>query len=138
MDAWALVVPPGMSARTVNPPPECTSMAHVRGEIAPGAPATAIVSTRAGVTVSRLAQTLAEACLTPARSRTATIPGATHAARVDGLIEMEEGVSQDGIERIAIVVAERGSGVVVLTVRTRPSDGVMAEVEALIASFEIR
>jgi hypothetical protein len=138
-DAWALAVPPGMVARIVNPPPECTSMVHVRGEIVPDAPAFAIVSTRAGVTVSRLAKKLAGSLMAPRNPpRAIAVPGTKHAVRVDGLIEMEEGLSADGVERITIVITARRHDVLVLTVRTRPNDDVRDAVESLVGSFVVR
>jgi hypothetical protein len=137
---WSLDLPAGMTGCVVQAPPECTSMAHVSGELAPSAPAMVIVSSRAleGGTVPRLARTLAESCVAPPpRPRAIAVPGAKQAVRLDGLIRMEEGLTADGVERIAIVVAKRRGEAVALTVRTRPADDVDAAVEALIASFAI-
>jgi hypothetical protein len=116
-------------------------MAHVRGDIVPSAPALVIVSSRElrDTTVARLAGQLAEALLgPPPEPRPVSVPGTKQAIRVDGLIAMEEGLTVDGVERIAIVVAARRREAIALTVRTRPADAVSAAVEALIASFAIR
>jgi hypothetical protein len=129
-----------MLGRVVQSPPECTSMTHVRGDIAPSAPALVIVSSRElrGGTVPRLARKLAAELLPPCpEPKRLAVHGTKQAMRVDGLIAMDEGLTDDGVERIAIVVAARRREAVALTVRTRPVDDVAAAVEALIASFAI-
>ena len=115
-------------------------MAHVRGDLTASAPAVVIVSSRElrDGTVPRLARTLAGSFVPPPpEPRPVSVPGTKQAVRLDGLIVMEEGLTEDAVERIAIVVAKRRREAVALTVRTRPTDDVSAAVEALIASFAI-
>jgi hypothetical protein len=140
-DRWALDLPEGMQGRVVKAPPECTSMAHIRGEFAPSAPAIVIVSSRVlgDSTVPRLARKLAKSFLKPvAEPQPVAVLGTKQAVRVDGLIEMEEGLSEDGVERIAIVVAKRRGEAVVLTIRTRPDDDVTDAIGELLRSFAVR
>jgi hypothetical protein len=139
-EAWRLELPPGLRVVVVSPPPECTSMAHLRGEIAPGAPALGVVSTQerdrsARACVRRLAASFEPPHPEP---RAAAVAGARGAWRIDGRLDMEEGLTADGIERIAVVVAARRHDLVVLTVRTRPDDDVGDAVDRLIASFAVR
>jgi hypothetical protein len=116
-------------------------MAHVSGDLAPFAPALVIVSSRElrGGTVPRLARKLAGALIpSPPEPRPVAVSGTKQAMRVDGLIAMGEGLTADGVERIAIVVAKRRREAIALTVRTRPEDDVAGAVEALIGSLTIR
>jgi hypothetical protein len=114
-------------------------MAHVRGDLAPSAPAFVVVSSclLLDTTVPRLAYKLARSFKTPAEPRPISVTGTKQAVRVDGLIEIEEGLSEDGVERIAIVIAARRDEAIVLTIRTQPEDDVAEHVEALIRSFAI-
>jgi hypothetical protein len=138
-DRCSLDLPDGMTARVVGPPPECTSMAHIRGDLAASAPAVIIVTSRAlrDTSVRALARKLAGSFTTPTEPQPIDVPGTNRSLRVDGLIEIEEGLTEDWIERIAIVVAARRDEAITLTVRTRPADDVAGAVEALIASFAI-
>lgn len=84
-----------------------------------------------------LAAQLADAFADASEPRKLAVRGSRRAARVDGLIDMGEGLSEDGIERISTVVAELPNEFVVLTIRTRPSDAVDHAIDAVIASFWI-
>lgn len=114
-------------------------MSHLRGEIAPQAPLFGVVSTsrrERGSAADRAAQ-LAASFTAPCEPRAVEVPGSRRAARVDGLIDMGEGLSEDGIERIVTVVAELRKHFAVLTIRTRPRDAVEAAVDAVVASFRV-
>ena len=115
-------------------------MVHIRGDIAPGAPAVVIVTSQAlrDSTVHTRARQLAASLRTATEPRPIDVPGTSRSLRVDGLVEVEEGLADDWIERIAIVVAVRGNEVIGLAARTRTGDDVAGAVEALIASFAIR
>ena len=57
------------------------------------------------------------------------VEGAHGARRIDGLVDLGEGVSADGIDRVATVVAAGRRALVLLSIRTRPADEAAAEVE---------
>jgi hypothetical protein len=139
-EAWSLELPDGLRAVVVDPPPECTSMVHLRGEIAPDAPAFGVVSTQERDPSARAAaHRLAASCEPPwPEPRSVVVAGARDAFRFDGRFDIEEGLTADGIERIALVVAARRRDLVVLTLRTRPQDGVAAAIDRLMASLVLR
>jgi hypothetical protein len=139
-EAWSLELPDGLRAVVVDPPPECTSMVHLRGEIAPGAPAFGVVSTQERDPGARAAaRRLAASCEPPLpEPRAVSVAGARDAFRFDGRFDIEEGLTADGIERLALIVAARRRDLVVLTVRTRPEDDVAAAIDQLMASLEVR
>jgi hypothetical protein len=138
-DGWVIGVPPGVNHVLPSPPLECTSMAILRGWLADVAPVTAVISSRsrAGTSLRRRSRELAGSLLEVHAERAVEVPGAHGARRLDGRYEIEEGVSEDGIERIAIVVAAARHELVYLTVRTRPADPVEDDIEAWIASFRL-
>ena len=72
------------------------------------------------------------------RSERIDIPGAQDAIRTDGVIEFDGLGAKDGRENCTTVLAKRGRRVWSLTVRTRPEDGIEAEVEPIVGSFELR
>jgi hypothetical protein len=65
------------------------------------------------------------------------VPRAADAIRVDGVIEFDGLGAVDDRELCTTVVAKRGRRVWSLTVRTRPEDAIAAEVEPILASFEL-
>jgi hypothetical protein len=65
------------------------------------------------------------------------VTGAHGARRLDGTIDLGEGVSEDGIDRIAAIVAAGRRALVLLIIRTRPADEAAAEVEHAIRSFAL-
>lgn len=69
--------------------------------------------------------------------RRVDVPGAADAIRTDGLIEFDGLGAKDDREHCTSVVAKRGRRVWALTVRTRPEDGIDAQVEPIIESFEL-
>jgi hypothetical protein len=114
-------------------------MAHLRGEIAQDAPVFGVLGTRerSRGSAPQLASKLASEFVEPGEPRKVRVSGSLRAARVDGLIDMGEGLSEDGIERISIVVAELRREFVILTIRTRPSDDIEDAVDELIDSFSV-
>lgn len=137
---WRLELPEGMYEVRVSAPPECTSMAHLRGEIAPGAPVFGVLSTSEASEESalRVAKRLAGSWTETEGPRATSVHGSPRAARVDGLIDWErEGLTDDGVERIVSVVAELREEIVVLTLRTRPNDPVAPEIERVVGSFDL-
>jgi hypothetical protein len=136
---WRVTLPDGAAEVAVPAPPECTRMAHLRGEIAPACPFFGVLSTseRHRQSAWERARDLGAGFVEPAEPARASVAGARRAARVDGRIDMEEGLTADGIERISVVVAETAREFVVLTVRTRPEDPVEGAVEAILGSFRV-
>jgi hypothetical protein len=69
--------------------------------------------------------------------RRVEVPGAADAARIDGVIEFDGLGAKDDRENCTTVAAKRSGRVWSLTVRTRPEDGIEAEVEPIVSSFEL-
>jgi hypothetical protein len=65
------------------------------------------------------------------------VDGARGARRIDGLVDLGEGVSEDGVDRLALVIAGGRTELVMLSIRTRPADEAAAEVESAIRSFTL-
>jgi hypothetical protein len=65
------------------------------------------------------------------------VPGADDAVRIDGTIEFDGLGAADDRERCIAVCAKRRRRAVGLTIRCRPEDGVEAELEPIVASFEL-
>ena len=65
------------------------------------------------------------------------VAGAHGARRIDGTADVGEGVSEDGIDRIATVVAAGRRAFVLLSIRTRPADEAAAEIERAIRSLAL-
>jgi hypothetical protein len=65
------------------------------------------------------------------------VPGAADAARIDGVIEFDGLGAKDDRENCTTVAAKRKRRVWSLTVRTRPEDGIEAEVEPIVGSFAL-
>jgi len=65
------------------------------------------------------------------------VPGAQDAIRSDGVIEFDGLGAKDDRENCTTVLAKRSRRVWSLTVRTRPEDGIAAEVDPIVASFEL-
>jgi hypothetical protein len=66
------------------------------------------------------------------------VPGAADAARIDGVIEFDGLGAKDDRENCTTLVAKNHGRVWSLTVRTRPEDEIGADVDSIVASFEIR
>lgn len=135
---WILNLPAGMYEVRVPPPPECTAMAHLRGEIAAGSPVFGVLSTRArdGRALESFATHLSESLIDVVREPF-QVAGSDAAVRLHGRIDMGEGLTADGIERIDVVIAEAGSELIALTLRTRPLDPVGELVESILRSLEL-
>jgi hypothetical protein len=140
--AWELEVPAGIIGRAVEPPSESPydSMFILRGWLNETAPATLVVTTRArkGVTLRSEARRLGAGFEQPPGDGTAIeVAGAHGARRIDGTIDLGEGVSEDGIDRVATIVAAGRRALVLLSIRTRPVDEAAAELERALRSFAL-
>jgi hypothetical protein len=136
---WRLTLPRGAYEVPVSPPPECSSMTHLRGELSSGAPFFGVVSTRdlGGQTLHGLCRDLARSIVSGVAPRKVAVPGTRAALRVDGLIDMEEGLTEDGVERITVVVGQTDAYFILLTLRSRPQDAVGTVIEDVVASFGV-
>jgi hypothetical protein len=116
------------------------SMFVMRGWLSDSAPATLVVTTRprAGVTLRSEARRLGAGFEQPPGAGTPIeVTGAHGARRLDGTIDGGEGVSENGIDRIAAIVAAGRRALVLLSIRTRPADEAAAEVERAIRAFAL-
>ena len=140
--AWSLEVPDGVLGRAVTPAPDSPydSMFVLRGWLHDSAPATIVVTTRPrkGVTLRAEMRRLGAGFESPPGDGTKIeVAGAHGARRIDGLVDLGEGVSSDGIDRIATVVAAGRRALMLLSIRTRPQDEAAAEVERVIRSLTL-
>jgi hypothetical protein len=140
--AWRIDVPEGIIGRPVDPAPDSPydSTFILRGWLNDSAPATLVVTTRArrGVTLRSEARRIGARFEQPPGDGTAIeIAGAHGARRLDGTIDLGEGVSADGVDRIAVVIAAGRRALVMLTARTRPADEAAAELEHAIRSLTV-
>jgi hypothetical protein len=141
-DAWELEVPAGIIGRAVEPPSDSLydSMFILRGWLHDTAPATLAVTTRPrkGTTLRSEARRLGAVFEEPPGDGTPIeVAGAHGARRIDGTIDLGEGVSEDGIDRVAIVVAAGRRALVLLSIRSRPADEAAAEIERTIRSLAL-
>ena len=112
----------GPAERLTNP--ELLSSSIFRGWVGEE-PFSVIVSTRerAGTTLRRACERIAVGFRdAPGEGREVEVPGAKGARRLDGLIDIEEGLGEppDWTERLTVVVAAATRELVLLTVRRRP------------------
>jgi hypothetical protein len=140
--AWRLDVPAGILGRAVEPPSDSPydSMFILSGWLHDSAPATLVVTTRPrkGVTLRSEARRLGAGFDEPPGDGTPVeVAGAHGARRIDGTIDLGEGVSTDGIDRVATVVAAGPRSLVLLSIRTRPADEAANEVEHTIRSLTL-
>jgi hypothetical protein len=138
--AWELEVPSGILGHAVDPPPDSPydSIFILRGWLNDSAPATLVVTTRRrkGVSLRTEVKRLGAGFERPPEDGTAVeVEGAHGARRIDGTVNVGEGVSSDGIDRVAVVIAAGRRSLVMLHIRTRPADEVTAEVERTIRSL---
>ena len=141
-DAWELEVPVGVIGRAVEPPSDSLydSMFILRGWLHDTAPATLVVNTRPrkGATLRSEVRRLGAAFEEPPGDGTPIeVTGAHGARRIDGTIDVGEGVSEDGIDRVAIIVAAGRRALVLLSIRSRPADEAAAEIERTIRSLAL-
>jgi hypothetical protein len=134
-DGWRVAIPDDLIAK------EHRAYGYQGGSIARGwvgeAPMTVVVQVKALETgfndwVRQLYRTWLEHGATRMK-----VPGAADAVRIDGVIEFDGLGAADDRENCTTLVAKRGRRVWSLTVRTRPEDGIEADVEAIVASFEL-
>jgi hypothetical protein len=140
--AWELEVPAGILGRAVKPAPDSPydSMFILRGWLHDSAPATLVVTTRPrkGVTLRSETRRLGAGFEQPPGEGTPIeVAGAHGARRIDGTVDLGEGVSEDAIDRVAVVVAAGRRSLVMLSIRTRPADEAAAEVERTIRSLAL-
>ena len=140
---WRIEIPDGViggpAKRMTNP--ELLSSSIFRGWVGEE-PFSVIVSTRkrTGTTLRRACDKIAAGFRDgPHESREVDVPGAKGARRVDGLIDLEEGLGEppDWTERFAVVVAAATRELVLLTVRCRPEADLAEAVEDVVASLEL-
>jgi hypothetical protein len=134
-DGWRASIPDGLIAR------DHRAHGYDSGTIARGwvgeAPVTVIVQVKALETgFNEWVRGLTRVWLEH-EARRVQVPNARDAARIDGVIEFDGLGARDDRENCTTVVAKRGGRVWSLTVRTRPEDGIDAEVEPIVASFEL-
>jgi len=137
-DGWRLMLPPGVIGRSVAPAPDSpyTSTMIARGWLGADEVATTIVVTvrprSSGVTLrSEMRRLFGDA------GDETSISGARGARRGEKTIELEEGVSEDGLERMVVVIAARRHAFVNLVVRTPESTPARDEVAEIVASLEL-
>ena len=140
--AWELEVPEGILGRPVDPPSDSPydSMFILRGWLNDSAPATLVVTTRRrkGISLRTEMHRLGAGFRRPPGEGTPIeVTGAHGARRIDGTVDLGEGVSVDGVDRIAVVVAAGRRRLVMLSIRTRPADEAAAEVERTIRSLAL-
>ena len=135
-DGWRIELPPGLIARPHR------AWGYESGLLARGwiaeAPVTVIVQ------VGTLEQgfnawvrQVAAAWLEQEEPRRILVPGADDAVRIDGIVEFDGLGAADDRERCVAVCAKRRRRAVGLTIRSRPEDGVEAELEPIVASFAL-
>lgn len=122
--------------------PDFNTMAIYRGWVADD-PMSVIVSSRRrkGATLRRLCRQLgADFHATPGDGDAITVCGAHGARRIEGLLDLEEGLGEppQWTERVTVIVAAARHEFVTLTVRRRPEDDLDDAVERVVASFELR
>ena len=129
----------GPAERVTNP--ELLSSSIFRGWIGEE-PFSVIVSTRrrTGTTLRRTCERMSVGFRDGAREGLEVdVPGSKGARRVDGLIEIEEGLGEppDWTERFTVVVAAATRELVLLTVRRRPEADLAEAVEGVVASLQL-
>ena len=134
-DGWRVQLPDGLIAK------EHKAYGYDGGVIARGwigeAPTTVIVQVKTLETgFNEHVRQMHKLWLEHAQRRI-TVSGAADAIRTDGVIEFDGLGAKDDRENCTTLIAKRGGRVWSLTVRTRPEDGIEAEVEPIVASFEL-
>ena len=135
-DGWRVQIPDGLIARA-HVAYGYESGAIARGWVGDDAPMTVIVQVKPLETgFNEWVRYVHRVWLERSQERI-EVPGARDAIRSDGVIEFDGLGAEDDRENCTTVIAKRGRRVWSLTVRTRPEDGVQAEVEPIVDSFEI-
>lgn len=135
-DGWRLRIPDGL----ISKPHKAWGYDH--GSMARGwigeAPVTLVVQVKRLETgFNEHVKALVSYWLEHDPPRRIRIRGAADAVRLDGIIEFDGLGAKDDRERVAVIAAKAHGDATSLTVRTRPEDGIDAEVEAILASFEL-
>src|SRR5258705_8873556 len=135
-DGWRLHVPDGLIARPHK------AWGYESGSIARGwigdAPVTVIVQKkRLEVPFNAWVREVTEWWLEHDPPRRVEVPGAKDAVRIDGFVEFDGLGAKEDRERCVTIAAKRGKDVWTLTIRLRPEDGVDAEIEPIVDSFEL-
>jgi hypothetical protein len=97
----------------------------LRGWLHDSAPATLVVTTRPrkGVTLRSEIRRLGAGFQEPPGDGTPIEVARAHGARrIDGTMDLGGGVSEEGIDRVATIVAAGRRALVLLRIRTRPAD----------------
>jgi hypothetical protein len=136
-DGWRLELPDGLIAKPV------AAWGYDSGSIARGwigdAPVTVIVQVkqlRGGF--NDWVRQVAAHWLEHEPFRRIAVPGASDAVRIDGYVEFDGLGAADDREQCIAVCAKYHRRAVGLTIRSRPEDAVQAELEPIVASFELR
>jgi hypothetical protein len=134
-DGWRVTIPDGLIAKPHR------AYGYESGTIARGwigeAPATVIVQVKQLETGFNEAVRQLHRVWLEQRVERVEVPGAADAARIDGVIEFDGLGAADDRENCTTLAAKRARRIWALTVRTRPEDGIEAEVEPIVASFEL-
>jgi hypothetical protein len=134
-DGWRLQLPEGLIAK------DHKAYGYDGGIIARGwigeAPTTVIVQVKAlEMGFNEWVRQVHRAWLERSEQRV-QVPGAADAIRSEGVIEFDGLGAKDDREHCTTVIAKRGGRVWSLTVRTRPEDAIEAQIEPIVASFEL-
>jgi hypothetical protein len=134
-EGWRVEFPSGLIAKSH------TAWGYDSGVIARGwigeAPVTAVVQvTQLEAGFNAWVRQFASTWLAH-ESRRVRVPGATDAFRIDGHIEFDGLGAADGREHCIAICARRRGHAVALTIRSRPEDAVQADLEPIVASFEL-
>lgn len=135
-DGWRLTLPDGLIAKAHR------AYGYESGAIARGwigdAPVTVIVQVlRLNRDFNRWVARVSEYWLEHQPPRRVAVPGATDAVRIDGFVEFDGLGAVDDREQCIAVCAKRGRRGVGLTIRSRPEDGIAAELEPIVSSFAL-
>lgn len=134
-DGWRLRVPDGLIAA------DHAAYGYESGAIARGwvgeAPMTVIVQVKALETGFNEWVRYVHRVWLERSARRIEVPGAADAIRSDGVIEFDGLSAKDDREDCTTVLAKRRGRVWSLTIRTRPEDGIGAEVDPIVDSFEL-
>jgi hypothetical protein len=135
-DGWRLGLPGALIAQPH------TAWGYDSGAIARGwigdAPVTVIVQVkqlREGF--DDWVRQVASHWLEQAPLRRIAVSGATDAVRIDGYVEFDGLGAEDDREQCIAVCARWRRRAVAMTIRCRPEDGVQAQLEPIVASFEL-
>ena len=133
---WRVELPNGLIAK------DHKAWGYEGGMIARGwvgdAPVTAVVQhKRLETGFNAWARELARSWLELEQSRRVNVPGAQDAWRLEGVVDFDGLGAKDDRENCVALLAKRGGRVWSLTIRSRPEDGIGAQLEPVLDSFEL-